>query len=714
MYRTIFLFMAIVTISVTSSISLRAADLLELSGVADLPLRSRLIELAPAARAKALATLTKIPGLLREAEHLQIDFDGGMYLTNCAHEEGEAHSAAGAPLVHSSESAGPISINAQPAYSSKPGSPNTLYLDFNGEVITGTNWNITRSVTSWTALPYDTDGDPTQFSDTEQDAIFLIWQRVAEDYRPFDVNVTTALPASFGPRVGRALITKSIDAFGVTCPSAIGIGGIAFVDAFGDVDYSYAKSPAWVYYDNLSSGQEDVVAEAVSHELGHNMGLSHDGLTTPATVYYPGQGPSGFTWAPIMGDSYRERMTQWSRGEYLNANNQEDDLAIIAEKLTYIADDFGDTTTAATNLTVVAGGGVRTITPFDGLISSTLDSDLFRFSSSVGTVAFTVIPRTVTSGNGSISPSTPGANLDVQIDILDSVGVPVAGLSSNPIDNCVGTISGSIAIAGTYYLRVRGDGNRNPVTDGYSNYDSVGIYRVSGTLPLFPENLAPVVNAGPDQGNPGGAVANLTGSVTDDGLPLGSPVTQIWTVVSGPGTVVFSNATSLVTTATFSVDGSYVLRLTATDGSLTSSDDITISLNLPPVVDAGSDRTVIVVSATQPVSAPLLGIVSDDGLPTGSTVAVVWTTVSGPGTVTYSSTTAIRPTATFSAEGVYVLRLTATDGNRSASDTVTFTLTQPQVVPANEDGKCGLGGFIAILLAGISITVTRLRSRSTL
>jgi len=41
--------------------------------------------------------------------------------------------------------------------------------------------------------------------------------------------------------------------------------GIAFLDAFGDLDYQ-DKLPAFVYYDNLGPS-EDYVAEAASHEV---------------------------------------------------------------------------------------------------------------------------------------------------------------------------------------------------------------------------------------------------------------------------------------------------------------------------------------------------------------------------------------------------------------------------------------------------------------
>ena len=109
-------------------------------------------------------------------------------------------------------------------------------------------------------------------------------------------------------------------------------------------------------------------------------------------------------------------------------------------------------------------------------------------------------------------------------------------------------------------------------------------------------NTAPVVNAGPDQPVALPAVAALAGTATDDGLP-GVGLTTTWSKVSGPGTVTFGNASALITTASFSTAGTYVLRLTANDSLLSTSDDLTITVtgvvNLAPVVNAGLDQTIV-------------------------------------------------------------------------------------------------------------------------
>ena len=94
-------------------------------------------------------------------------------------------------------------------------------------------------------------------------------------------------------------------------------------------------------------------------------------------------------------------------------------------------------------------------------------------------------------------------------------------------------------------------------------------------------NQAPVVDAGNDQSVVLGAGANLEATVTDDGLPVGSTLTYNWTTVSGPGAVTFGDAGAVDTTVSFSAVGSYVLQLTASDGLLMASNDVTRTVTDP-------------------------------------------------------------------------------------------------------------------------------------
>jgi len=141
--------------------------------------------------------------------------------------------------------------------------------------------------------------------------------------------------------------------------------------------------------------------------------------------------------------------------------------------------------------------------------------------------------------------------------------------------NGVYTLTYSAASAGqTLRLRWRIESTTYPV--GNINVQAVTLS--GATAP--PVNQAPVVNAGSDQAISLPASVNLTGTATDDGLPNPpSALTTTWTKVSGPGTVTFGNTNALSTTASFSIDGTYVLRLTGSDSLLSASDDLTVTVN---------------------------------------------------------------------------------------------------------------------------------------
>jgi hypothetical protein len=107
--------------------------------------------------------------------------------------------------------------------------------------------------------------------------------------------------------------------------------------------------------------------------------------------------------------------------------------------------------------------------------------------------------------------------------------------------------------------------------------------------PPPPTNAAPQVSAGADRNVTLPASASLDGTVTDDNLPNPpGTTTSTWTQVSGPGTTTFANANAVDTTASFSTAGTYVLRLTASDGALSTSDDVTVT-----VAAAGGSSTTL-------------------------------------------------------------------------------------------------------------------------
>ena len=271
--------------------------------------RAQLDRLTPAAKQRALTRLQHFHFTELDLESLHADSAGGIFyadsfMLEAVPTETEPRNVTKVFTIE------PASTNL--TFHSRPGASNVLFLNFTGEEVSGTAWNAAVGRDLIPAMAFSTDADYSTFSDAEQLTIKRIWQRVAEDFAPFDIDVTTERPSAFGPRIALALITRNTDANGLPNPAATA-GGVAYVDVFGSGDYTNHQ-PAWIYFDNLCR-VESYIAEAVSHEIGHNLGLSHD-AQTDGSYYYSGHGCRNTSWGPIMGSSYGRNVSQWSRGEY--------------------------------------------------------------------------------------------------------------------------------------------------------------------------------------------------------------------------------------------------------------------------------------------------------------------------------------------------------------------------------------------------------------
>jgi RHS repeat-associated protein len=190
------------------------------------------------------------------------------------------------------------------------------------------------------------------------------------------------------------------------------------------------------------------------------------------------------------------------------------------------------------------------------------------------------------------------------------------------------------------------------------------------------------VQAGPDITIKQGGTAMLSGTAIN---VSGTDLAAQWFVISAPsgGQVTFANASSKSTTATFNLPGTYQLRLKASSGA----DDLLVFVNQPPIVDAGSDQTVV-----KEKPAELTGsIVGDDLLPPNALPIITWSKLDGPGTVTFQSVNSLKTFARFSVEGVYVLKLAVSDSHLSGDDTMTVKVVTPPVARNDvfqlEEGK---------------------------
>ncbi len=364
--------------------------------------------------------------------------------------------------------AAPPTDGPQFQLASLPGAAKTIYLDFDGHTtVAGTNWN---GGSSFVSPAYNRPGDnPDTWSAEELQIIEDSWKVVAEDFAPWNINVTTIDPgvealrySGGGDSQWGVRVVMTADTW-----AGCGCGGHAYIGSFDD----NLDEPVFVYNTSFRG-----VSEAITHEVGHAMLLAHDG-TRSGAGYYTGHGSGETSWAPIMGVAYYVNIGQWSRQEYYDANNDtnsanygngRDDTAIISSLTNgngfgLKVDDHGDSASSATPL-------VGDTPVVSGVISTAADVDVFSFSTTGGTATFDA------------DPAALAPNLDIEIRIRDSSGALVA----------VGTEPSTLAVsltttlaAGDYTVEVDGVGVGNPANNpptGYTDYGSLGIYTLSASF----------------------------------------------------------------------------------------------------------------------------------------------------------------------------------------------------------------------------------------
>ncbi|MEI9957012.1 MAG: T9SS type A sorting domain-containing protein [Ferruginibacter sp.] len=341
---------------------------------------------------------------------------------------------------------------AVPKLSSYPSATGTIFLDFDGQTVNNFMWN--NGVAFYCA--------PSGMSDA---SITEAFNRTAEDYRPFNVNITTDstvyLAAPIDHRV-RIIVTPTSGWFQ-------GVGGVSYVGSFTWGD----DTPGFVFCDRLGYSPK-LVGECCSHESGHTVGLSHQSrygsdCITPTETYNSGTGSGEPSWAPIMGNSYYKNMSNWNNGPTpYGCTNIQDNLSIITSQngFGYRPDDYTETLNAST--TALPAGNFT----MPGLISTNTDKDAFKFTLNQNSnFHLTAIPYSVGAGND-------GANLDIKLEIYNAAGTLINTYDpAETMSIAVDTVLNS----GTYYIKISGDGNVN-----VSQYGSLGSYTLSGTSALLP------------------------------------------------------------------------------------------------------------------------------------------------------------------------------------------------------------------------------------
>lgn len=617
----------------------------------------------------------------------------------------DAHSDHGLSTLNLPVAEGaPIPNN--PAEGSRPGAPVTVYLDFDGETLENTQWNNYSGIAS---LPFA----PAAGVNAAE-----VWAAVAEDYAPFNVNVTTTRPSDealyktsaadneYGSHV---IITDSYDE---VLPAAAGTGGIAWLGGTG----SDFLTGALVFTEG-TEGASKPIAEIASHESGHNFGLGHDGIAGADGEYYV---PTEGVWGTIMGAAYVVPVSQWSAGAYAGATNTEDDLSVITDRAAAEAIFVGATTSdgqAYAGAVCVESGNPQNPQPGDVFYAVGPNGDCnplgeqltLNFSytdradfaaDAIGNTAAEaqaldnasgsfeaagVIEQTadvdvftVTTVGGELTAAVEVAdispNLDAKLTVTDSAGALVAEndpAATRDSESAASGLSASVAAdvpAGTYFITVDGVGSGDPNTatpanaNGYTDYGSLGNYSLSGTAEPFVTEAIVISTPADGAAVTGGSEVEVTGTATPD------------------ATVVLTIAGTAVDTVTADENGNWAGAVTVNEYGTT---EIVAAQSIGGIAIPGTD-SVTVTAPPAPLAAPVItapagGSTTEDGTPTISGTGVAGATVTV--TVTDASGNAVYGEAVVAADGTWTLDL----GTELANGEYTVIATQSANGVASED-----------------------------
>lgn len=313
-----------------------------------------------------------------------------------------------------------------------------ILLDFNGQYVSGTNWNTNGPI----------NAAPANLTSSE---ITNILNRVIADFEPFNVVVTTdeaLYNAANAYKRMRVIITESWEWYAQ-------VGGVAFVNSI-----TWGNNTPCFVFSSLLEYNTKKIAEACSHEVGHTLGLRHQAVYDANGVkisdYNWGQGSGEIGWAPIMGASYNQNLSIWHNGpNSLGATVMQDDVNVIAGKIGLKNDDFSNSISGSTTVSTSAFG----------VINSTTDVDFFKIKLNQ-TKNVSVIPLSVGANND-------GSDLDIILKVYNTQGTLITTINDPMILNASNTLS-----SGTYYVSVGSVENNYTTT-----YGMLSRYKISISNP---------------------------------------------------------------------------------------------------------------------------------------------------------------------------------------------------------------------------------------
>ena len=229
-------------------------------------------------------------------------------------------------------------------------------------------------------------------------------------------------------------------------------------------------------------------------------------------------------------------------------------------------------------------------------------------------------------------------------------------------------------LAGTYVATL-------VVSDGKASSDLAAVSILASA-----SNIAPVAKPSANQSVVPGAKVTIDGAASSD--PNGDAITYRWSLLYKPtgSAATLSSSTTVTTTFTADLAGTYLVGLIVNDGKVDSPvvvSTVTVAkLNTPPVANAGANQNVSVATLTT-----LDGTASTDA--DQDSLSYSWTLISKPNTSTAALSSTISPKPTFTPDlaGTYVASLVVSDGkDRSTTAFITVVASAANSAPVANAG----------------------------
>ena len=510
-----------------------------------------------------------------------------------------------------------VPISQVPQLSSLPSSPYKIYLNFTGATI-----NSWAGFSPGTSLPYDQDGDPTTFSPGEIQSIDQIWTRVAESYSPFNIDVTTINPGSFGKNQATQVVISGSGSW-LGTPA----GGVSQVGSFNNAGVNAnTGGTVFVFPGWLANGTAKYVAVAAAHEAGHSFGLVHqstyNGLFKTAE-YSPGTWPgvpdlslhppvfdpgTGYK-SPIMGLGYYADRALWWYGQSSSGSTvYQDDLAILSSNV-YGYRPINPNTSIGTALSFADTSGNVSAA---GVIRKTTDQYYYEFMTPGGATNINMDVARFVDSSGSVSVI---GMLNSKLQLFDGQGNLIASAGS-AATNSNPSLDANLSLSlsgGVYYV----------AAESVGNYGDIGQFTMNGSIvPPGPAvlGLANAVNSTIITGGTGtlGASVGNTAAPFNNSLnysisaALVSGTATLGAVTPSSGTVAAGSSQLATVAATSTVLGNHTVGFTAGDvGGSSGTQSLTATLTVldhaqPALSAAPPSAAVVIVGARHHVRSDAL------------------------------------------------------------------------------------------------------------